>query len=182
VAAWERIRHWRVVPVLGDLAKSVTGKAKLRGCFAAAAVGHRHVHLAGPRTLQAAVAPGGLLMVEGAKYLLQLKKEQSAAFSGKIVEVASPAGWRSAGEQQGLRAGGARRAPCSPTAPAAWRRRQQRPSRRWRRRRQSLPRPPPTSRQRRAAPAPAGGEAAAGGATEAAAGARRRRLAATGGC
>lgn len=47
-AAWQRIQHYRVVPVLGDLVKQLTGKKKTNGQFEAAAVGHRHVHLAGP--------------------------------------------------------------------------------------------------------------------------------------
>ena len=40
-------------------------------------------------------------MVEGAKYMLQLKKEHVEAFSKKIEELAGSAGWGRANEVEG---------------------------------------------------------------------------------
>jgi len=95
-AAWARlVGRFTLVPVLGDLSKVLTSKARWHGAFDAAALGHRHVHLAGPEHgLARAVRAGGALAVEGVKYMLQLRPEQAAAFGGKVVGIASPAGWR----------------------------------------------------------------------------------------
>ena len=44
--------------------------------------------------MQVAKPSTGVLVVERARYLLQLNKEQVAAFDGKIQEIAESAGWR----------------------------------------------------------------------------------------
>ncbi|GFH07898.1 uncharacterized protein HaLaN_02773, partial [Haematococcus lacustris] len=76
------------------LAKLLTGKPRLRASFAAASVGHRHVHLlAETHGLRQACRPGALLAVESGRYMLQLKKEQVEAFNAKILELATTAGW-----------------------------------------------------------------------------------------
>ena len=44
--------------------------------------------------MQVAKPSDGVLVIERARYLLQLNKEQVAAFDGKIQEIAESAGWR----------------------------------------------------------------------------------------
>ncbi len=43
-----------------------------------------------------ASAPGAVLVVESAKFLLQLKAEQAEAFSAKVAEMAQAGGWAAA--------------------------------------------------------------------------------------
>lgn len=95
-AAYARLApRFKLVLVCGDLVKNLPGKAKLHGTFDVVTLGHRHVHLAGPQyQLDKVVKPReGLLVVESARYLLQLKQEQAEAFKGKVVEIAAGAGW-----------------------------------------------------------------------------------------
>lgn len=50
-----------------------------------------------------AVAPGGLLLAEGARHMLILNKEQAAKFTEKIEEISKGAGWvRAAALEQRL--------------------------------------------------------------------------------
>lgn len=80
-----------------DLSCPRACRAKFAGAFAAATLGHRHMHLLGPEyRLADAVTPGGLLLAESAKYVLQLKPEQADAFKVKMDELACSAGWRGA--------------------------------------------------------------------------------------
>lgn len=82
-----------------DLVKSLTGRSKLHGAFDLITLGHRQMHLAGPDHLLHKVAKGkAWLVVETAKYMLQLKKEQADLFSAKINEICESAGWSCAGE------------------------------------------------------------------------------------
>ena len=46
--------------------------------------------------LAQASAPGAVLVVESAKYLLQLKAEQAAAFAAKVADMARAGGWEPA--------------------------------------------------------------------------------------
>jgi hypothetical protein len=79
----------------GDLQQAVTGKAAFAQRFAAATVGHRHVHLLGPAgTLSAVLRPGAPLLVETAANMVQLSKEQVAAFDNKLLELAGAAGFQ----------------------------------------------------------------------------------------
>ncbi|KAG1656426.1 hypothetical protein FOA52_009641 [Chlamydomonas sp. UWO 241] len=80
----------------GDLVKAVTGRAKMQGSFDLVTLGTRHMHLAGPdHKLQAVAKPAtGVLVVETAHYMVQLKKEQTELFRQKIVEMAGSAGWQ----------------------------------------------------------------------------------------
>ncbi|MEW5305020.1 MAG: hypothetical protein WDW36_007590 [Sanguina aurantia] len=96
-AAWRRLRGRGVRLFLStgsDLVKAVTGKSKHRAAFDLACVGHRHVHLAGSEhRLQEALKPGAMLVLEGARHLLQLKRDQTDTFAAKACEIASTAGW-----------------------------------------------------------------------------------------
>eukprot|EP00195_Chlamydomonas_chlamydogama_P014829 CAMPEP_0202910428 /NCGR_PEP_ID=MMETSP1392-20130828/52055_1 /ASSEMBLY_ACC=CAM_ASM_000868 /TAXON_ID=225041 /ORGANISM="Chlamydomonas chlamydogama, Strain SAG 11-48b" /LENGTH=64 /DNA_ID=CAMNT_0049600543 /DNA_START=66 /DNA_END=256 /DNA_ORIENTATION=- len=61
----------------------------MAGAFDVVSVGHRHIHLLSKEhQLQQVAKAHGLLVAETAHYMLQLKKEQVEAFTGKIVEKA----------------------------------------------------------------------------------------------
>ncbi|GFR44767.1 hypothetical protein Agub_g6098 [Astrephomene gubernaculifera] len=94
-AAQQRATRFRLQLVTGDLTRVVTGRPKYAGCFAALSLGHRHMHLlAGEAGLLRAAAPGALLIAENARHVLQLNKEQAAAFAAKMDEMAVAGGWR----------------------------------------------------------------------------------------
>jgi hypothetical protein len=79
----------------GDLKRSLTGKAKFAGKFAAATVGHRHVHLLSAESGLAGVLKqqGGVVFVETGQNMVQLNDEQAAAFEQRVAELAAPAGF-----------------------------------------------------------------------------------------
>ena len=76
-----------------DIVKSLTGRSKVHGSFDLISLGHRHMHLAGPdHLLQKVAKDESWMVVETAKYMLQLKKEQADLFSSKINEICESAG------------------------------------------------------------------------------------------
>jgi len=66
----------------------------LGAAFDCVTLGNRHVHLLGGAhgVVRAALAPRGVALVEGAKYLLQLSGEQADAFGAKVQELAGSGG------------------------------------------------------------------------------------------
>ncbi|WIA35130.1 hypothetical protein OEZ86_003610 [Tetradesmus obliquus] len=85
----------KIFLLCGDLKRSLTSKPKFAGKFAAATVGHRHVHLLSPETGLAGVLqqPGGAVFVETGQNMVQLNDEQTAAFKQRAAELAAPAGF-----------------------------------------------------------------------------------------
>lgn len=85
----------RIVLLTGDLKRGLQSKG--RGCtrrFAAATVGHRHVHLLGPEGgLAEVMRPAAPVFVETGAYMVQLGKDQAVAFEQKVVELAAAAGF-----------------------------------------------------------------------------------------
>jgi hypothetical protein len=85
----------RVFLLTGDLQRSLTGKASYAGRFAAATVGHRHVHLLGPEYgLAGVMQDSAPVLVETAANMVQLNGQQAAAFEGKLLELAAAAGFQ----------------------------------------------------------------------------------------
>nr|F5A894.1 RecName: Full=Dynein axonemal assembly factor 3 homolog; AltName: Full=Dynein assembly blocked protein 1; AltName: Full=Paralyzed flagella protein 22 [Chlamydomonas reinhardtii]AEC04845.1 axonemal dynein assembly protein PF22 [Chlamydomonas reinhardtii] len=94
-AARQRAGRFRLVLVTGDLAKTLTGRAKYAGAFSGLSLGHRHTHMLEPQyKLAAAAAPGARLVAENARHVLQLSQEQAALFAAKMDELAAAGGWR----------------------------------------------------------------------------------------
>jgi hypothetical protein len=88
------LRSVKLVLLTGDLKRVLTGKAAFSGRFAAATVGHRHVHMLGPEMgLAEVMRSGAPVIVETAANMVQLSNEQVAAFEGKLVELAGAAGF-----------------------------------------------------------------------------------------
>jgi hypothetical protein len=89
------LRSVRIMLLTGDLKRVLTGKATFAGRFAAATVGHRHVHMLGPEMgLAGVMRPGAPVIAETAANMVQLSNEQVAAFEGKLVELAATAGFQ----------------------------------------------------------------------------------------
>ena len=72
-----RCRNVKIHFLTGDIQKLLLSRSKYAGMFAAITVGHRHVHLIDKQHgLAAVAAPGAVLAVETAKYMLQLTTKQ----------------------------------------------------------------------------------------------------------
>lgn len=85
----------RIFLLTGDLKRSLTGKAGYARRFAAATVGHRHVHLLGPEYgLAGVMQDSGPVLAETAANMLQLNGQQVAAFEAKLLELAAAAGFQ----------------------------------------------------------------------------------------
>jgi hypothetical protein len=85
----------RIFLLTGDLKRSLTGKAAFAGRFAAATVGHRHVHLLGPEYgLAGVMQDRAPVLVETAANMVQLNGQQVAAFEAKLLELAAAAGFQ----------------------------------------------------------------------------------------
>ncbi|KAK9812777.1 hypothetical protein WJX72_003474 [[Myrmecia] bisecta] len=96
-AARQRCSHCRIIFLTGDLQKQLTSRAKFAGAFEAITVGSRHIHLLDKeRGLAKVAAPGAVLAVENAKYMLQLNQDQVNRFEEMIVSKATDAGWQKA--------------------------------------------------------------------------------------
>jgi hypothetical protein len=94
-AAVQSLGSVKIVLLTGDLRRVLTGKAAFAGRFAAATVGHRHVHLLGAEAgLADVLRPGAPVFVETAANMVQLNNEQVAAFECKLLELAAAAGFR----------------------------------------------------------------------------------------
>ncbi len=88
-AAWSRLLgHCKIQLATGDLRRQLTGRRALAGSFHAATLGHMHAHLAGAaHGLGDVLAPGAPLLVETACNMVQLNKEQVAAFEARVSEM-----------------------------------------------------------------------------------------------
>lgn len=76
-AVKERCQCIRLHFLTGDIKKVLLSRGSFAGKFSAITVGHRHLHLVDPDHGLAPVgAPGCLLAVETAKYMLQLTSKQ----------------------------------------------------------------------------------------------------------
>ena len=76
-AMTDRCKHVKIHFLTGDIKKLLLSRSKYAGMFSAITVGHRHVHLVDKEhELQKVAAPGAVLAVETAKYMLQLTSKQ----------------------------------------------------------------------------------------------------------
>ncbi len=73
----DRCRRVKIHFLTGDIKKLLLSRSKYAGMFSAITVGHRHVHLVDQEHgLAKVAAPGAVLAVETAKYMLQLSSKQ----------------------------------------------------------------------------------------------------------
>jgi dynein assembly factor 3 len=95
VAVQRVVSTTKIYLLSGDLKRSLTGKPKFAGKFAAATVGHRHVHLLAAESGLAGVLRqrSGVVFVETGQNMVQLNDEQAAAFEQRVAELAAPAGF-----------------------------------------------------------------------------------------
>jgi hypothetical protein len=93
--ALQRLRSSvRIHLLTGDLRRALASRPGLARSFAAATVGHRHVHLLGPEQGLAGVLRNGApVLVETAHNLVQLSTEQGAAFEAGVLQLAEAAGF-----------------------------------------------------------------------------------------
>lgn len=76
-ALQERCKHAKIHFVTGDIHKMLLGRSKYGGMFSAITIGQQHVHLIDKQHgLASVAAPGAVLAVETAKYMLQLTSKQ----------------------------------------------------------------------------------------------------------
>lgn len=76
-AMLDRCKHVKIHFVTGDIHKLLLRRSKYGSLFSAITVGHRHAHfLEKQHALAGVAAPGALLAVETAKYMLQLASKQ----------------------------------------------------------------------------------------------------------
>ncbi|DBB17927.1 TPA: Dynein assembly factor 3, axonemal [Trebouxia sp. C0006] len=95
-AMTDRCKHVKIHFLTGDIKKLLLSRSKYAGMFSAITVGHRHVHLVDKEhELQKVAAPGAVLAVETAKYMLQLTSKQVELFSEAVAGKAMNAGWQS---------------------------------------------------------------------------------------
>lgn len=111
-AAWRRLLGaCRIRLVSGDFKKQVAGRRALLECpFDGATLGHMHVHLAGgEHGLGGVMRPGALLLVEGARNMVQLSDVQAGPFEERAVSIAGGGGFgrAEAGVEGALESGGA---------------------------------------------------------------------------
>jgi len=80
-AMTDRCKRVKIHFLTGDIKKLLLSRSKYAGIFSAITVGHRHVHLIDKEhELQKVAAPGAVLAVETAKYMLQLTTKQVWAY------------------------------------------------------------------------------------------------------
>ncbi|DBA71332.1 TPA: Dynein assembly factor 3, axonemal [Trebouxia sp. C0005] len=95
-AMTDRCKHVKIHFLTGDIKKLLLSRSKYAGMFSAITVGHRHVHLIDKEhELQKVAAPGAVLAVETAKYMLQLTTQQVELFAEAVAGKAINAGWQS---------------------------------------------------------------------------------------
>ncbi|KAL0034805.1 hypothetical protein WJX77_007961 [Trebouxia sp. C0004] len=98
-AMTDRCKHVKIHFLTGDIKKLLLSRSKYAGMFSAITVGHRHVHLVDKEhELQKVAAPGAVLAVETAKYMLQLTTKQVELFAEAIAGKANNAGWQGIGK------------------------------------------------------------------------------------
>lgn len=73
----DRCKRVKIHFVTGDIRKLLLSRSKYGGMFSAITVGQQHVHLLDKQHgLASVAAPGAVLAVETAKYMLQLTSKQ----------------------------------------------------------------------------------------------------------
>eukprot|EP00898_Chlorokybus_atmophyticus_P001883 jgi/Chlat1/2696/Chrsp180S02869 len=85
----------------GDVGKTLLTKAKLNGRFHLVVLGYRDIHWV-QKGLEKVAAPGAVLVLEGPKYLTELKKEQADEARSKLVSLVQSFGWRQVAQNAGL--------------------------------------------------------------------------------
>jgi hypothetical protein len=93
-AAQQLTKSVKIFLLTGDLKKCLTGRSKFAGTFAAATVGHRHVHmLSAEYGVCGVMQPGAAVLVETGHNMVQLDAERVAAFEKKVLELAVAGGF-----------------------------------------------------------------------------------------
>lgn len=88
------LRSVRITLLTGDLQRSLTGKASFAQRFAGVTLGHRHMQMLGREYgLAGVLQRGAPVWVETAANMVQLSREQVAAYDAKLVELAAAAGF-----------------------------------------------------------------------------------------
>ena len=85
-AMLDRCKHVKIHFMTGDIHKLLLSRSKYGGMFSAITVGQQHVHLIDKQHgLASMAAPGTVLAVETAKYMLQLTSKQVSSTQNCLV-------------------------------------------------------------------------------------------------